>query len=202
MCYRRLLATLYDPFMTYFEAAFLRAERADLLRDLRGRVLEIGAGTGANFPHYPAEAQVWAVEPSGPMLTRARRRIPSGQSIKLIQAGIEDIELDFPPGHFDAIVCTLVLCTVPDPAGALARCRQWLRPGGELRVLEHIRSPHSRRARWQDRLTPAWRCLADGCHLNRPTDQWLRTAGFQAEAETYTLRGVTWYRARLKPPLS
>ncbi len=151
--------------------------RRDLLADLRGDVLEIGAGTGANFEHYPQGVRVVALEPDPHMLKRAQKR--------LLELGRADIDVQLAPAEqlpaddrsFDVVVATLVLCTVHDQMRALSEVRRVLRPGGELRFIEHVRG-EAMLGRVQDVVQPAWGWFAAGCHLNRPTESVLRDAGF------------------------
>lgn len=151
--------------------------RRDLLADLQGDVLEIGAGTGANFEHYPPSVRVLALEPDPHMLKRAQKR--------LLELGRIDIDVQLAPAEqlpvddssFDAVVATLVLCTVRDQTRALAEARRVLRPGGELRFIEHVRG-EAMLGRVQDVVQPAWGWFAADCHLNRRTESVLRDAGF------------------------
>lgn len=151
--------------------------RRRLLADLHGDVIEIGAGTGANFEHYPTGVRVLAFEPDPYMLTRAQKR--------LLELRRADIDVQLAPAEqlpvddasVDAVVTTLVLCTVRDPASALAEARRALRPGGELRFIEHVRGD-AMLGRVQDAVQPVWGWVAAGCHGNRRTEGALRSAGF------------------------
>jgi ubiquinone/menaquinone biosynthesis C-methylase UbiE len=143
--------------------------RRRLLAGLTGRVLEVGAGNGLNFPHYPATvSEVLAIEPE-PYLRRlalaAARQAPV--SIRVVSGTAE--ALPAPDGAVDAVVASLVLCTVTDPDQAVAEVRRVLRPGGSLRFFEHVRATDPRLARWQDRLQRPWGWLVGGCHPNRDT---------------------------------
>jgi len=167
---RRLAAAAYDPFVR--RAHGLEAERAALLAEVHGAVLEIGAGTGLNRRHYAADAEVTFAEPDPYMA----RRIPA----PVVPAPAE--ELPFADGSFDVVVSTLVLCGVDDVGRSLAEVRRVLRPGGRLVFLEHVRAPDgSRLARAQDRLNPVWRAVA-GCDCNRDTLASLEAAGFVVDA--------------------
>jgi ubiquinone/menaquinone biosynthesis C-methylase UbiE len=174
----RLFAALYDRMLAPTEDAGLRDRRRDLLASARGRVVEIGAGTGANVDLYPdAVTELVLTEPEEPMARRLRER--AGAGVRVVDAPAD--ALPFDDGAFDTAVCTLVLCTVPDPDRALAEIRRVLAPGGRLLALEHVRSDSPKLARWQDRLTPVWRFVARGCHPNRDTAAALERAGFQVE---------------------
>ena len=144
-------------------------QRRRLLAGLTGRVLEVGAGNGLNFPHYPATVtEVLAIEPE-PYLSRlaqaAARQAPV--PIRVVDGTAE--ALPAPDGAVDAVVASLVLCTVTDLDQALAETRRVLRPGGTLHFYEHVRADEPRLARWQDRLERPWGWLAGGCHPNRDT---------------------------------
>lgn len=157
----RVFALLYDPFTAAAERAGLGAARHGLLQQVRGRVLEIGAGTGVNVEHYPAGADVTYTEPDPHMAKRLRAR-----GVDVVEAGAES--LPFPDDSFDTVVSTLVLCTVPDVTATLREVRRVLRPGGRLLFLEHVRAePGSRLELWQDRLHRPWRAFACGCNCNR-----------------------------------
>jgi SAM-dependent methyltransferase len=156
------------------ERTSLGRMRSRLLAPLSGDVLEVGAGTGLNFSHYAPGVRVLALEPDPAMHERARRRAGSGVSV--MQAG--DAYMDgLAPGTFDAVVFSLVLCSVPDVAQTLARAMRVLRPGGTLAVLEHVRSQGLLGA-LQDRLTPLWQRTAGGCRLNRNIRRSIKRAGY------------------------
>lgn len=150
----------------------------------RGRVLEIGIGTGSNLPYYGADVdEVVGLDPSPHLLSRARataRSLPLG--VELVEGSAE--ALPFEPSSFDTALCTFTLCSVGDPVRALTEVRRVLRPGGRLLFAEHGRAPEAAVARWQDRLTPAWRLLSGGCHLNRAPADLVRGVGFRLEHVT------------------
>jgi ubiquinone/menaquinone biosynthesis C-methylase UbiE len=171
--YGRVFAALYDVWFEPTERAGLAARRAALLGEARGRVLEIGAGTGLNLPHYPpAVEELVLAEPAAPMAARLRGKLDrTGRAGEVIEAPAE--RLPFPDSAFDTVVATLVLCTVKDPAAALGEVRRVLRPGGRFLFLEHVRSEKKNLARWQDRLAPLWTRFGHGCHPNRDTAETL-----------------------------
>lgn len=174
-------ASIYDRMMARAERSFMRAVREEIAGGARGRVLEVGAGTGANFSYYNEHAQeIIATEPDPYMLQRARRRAEEvGRSIDLRRAPAE--ELPFENDSFDTVVSTLVMCTVGDPLRALSEVRRVLKPSGELRLFEHVRYENAFGAFWQDLVTPAWRWFVAGCHPNRDTATIVREAGFEFE---------------------
>ena len=166
--WQRLSAVLYDPFFWLAERAGLAARRHALVQQARGRVLEIGAGTGLNLRHYADDAELVLSEPDAAMADRLRRRVAERhRPATVVLAPAE--ALPFADGGFDTVVSTLVLCTVPDQAAALREIRRVLRPCGQLLFMEHIRSESTRWARWQDRLNTPWRAFAEGCNCNRAT---------------------------------
>jgi len=152
--------------------------RRAALAPARGRVLEIGAGTGFNAAHYPdAVEEVVLTEPGRELLRRAEgRAAASGRAVRVSRAFAE--ELPFEDDSFDAVVSTLVLCSVRDQDRALAEIRRVLRPGGELLFMEHVRADDPKLARWQDRLERPWHVVAMGCHPNRATLERIEAAGF------------------------
>ena len=172
----RVFALAYDPFLAVAERRGLAKARRELLSTVHGRVLEIGAGTGLNLPHYPADADVVLTEPDPHMASRLRKR---GAEVVLASAD----ELPFPDASFDAVVSTLVLCTVPDVPATLREVRRVLKPGGQLVFLEHVRAPAgSSLERWQDRLHGPWKAFACGCHCNRDLRSALSSSGYQVDA--------------------
>ena len=171
-------AAVYDKISESEEKKFMGAVRSEMLKDVTGRVLEIGAGTGLNFQHYRDGAEISATEPDPYMLQRARKRAAeTAAPIDLQQAAAED--LPFPDASFDFVVSTLVLCSVKDPQEALAEVKRVLKPGGELRVYEHVRYKNPIGALSQDVISPVWHWFGAGCHPNRDTERHLRDAGFE-----------------------
>lgn len=182
----RAFSAAYDRGFKAAEDAGLREMRRELLAQARGRVLELGAGTGLNLGLYPeAIESLTMVEPDPHMTKQLRQKLAdSGKSaeISVIEAPGED--LPFPDDSFDAVVVTLVLCTVPDQAATLAEIKRILAPEGQLLFLEHVRAHDDGLAKWQDRLEGPWKFLADGCRCNRDTVAAIEASGFQlAEVE-------------------
>lgn len=177
----RLFAATYDRGSKAMEEAGLRRMRAEVLAEARGRVIEIGAGTGANLGLYPgAVTELALTEPSPHMARRLRSHAGGDSRVKVAEAPAERLPYD--DGEFDTAVATLVLCTVPEPAAAVAELARVLRPDGRLLFLEHVRAPDPDLARWQDRLERPWRFLADGCHCNRDTQATLAASSFELGA--------------------
>ena len=175
----RAFSAVYDRGMKANEEAGLRQVRRELLAQARGRVVELGAGTGVNLEHYPESIEsLTLVEPDPHMTARLRPKLAaSGREARIVEAPAE--ELPFPDASFDTAVVTLVLCTVPDQPAALAELARVLKPGGRLLFLEHVRSRDPGLAKWQDRLERPWKLLGDGCHCNRDTVNGLSAAGFE-----------------------
>lgn len=165
----RFWAVIYDRSLKGTEDAGLREMRRETLRAARGRTVDLGAGTGVNLALYPeAVTELVLAEPDPHMGKRLRRKVAeAGADVELIEAGAE--QLPFEDASFDTAVFTLVLCTVPDPAAALAEAARVLKPDGKLLFIEHVRSEDPGLARWQDRLERPWRFLGYGCHCNRDT---------------------------------
>jgi SAM-dependent methyltransferase len=161
------------------------AYRAGLLAGLSGRAIEVGAGNGLNFRHYPpAVTEVVAVEPESSLRALAEQAATEAPVPIRVVAGHADGLADLIDGGFDAAVTSLVLCSVPDQARSLLEIRRMLRPGGELRFFEHVRSPIRLLAVVQDLITPLWSRAAGGCHLNRDTLRAIATAGFDIVSAT------------------
>jgi ubiquinone/menaquinone biosynthesis C-methylase UbiE len=165
----RVIAALYDRVGAASERAGLAARRRHLLGHARGSVLEIGAGTGRNLEHYPDGIdELVLVEPEPAMVRKLEQRLRAlGREARVVEADAET--LPFPDASFDTVVCTLVLCSVPDPARALEELRRVLRDDGAFLFLEHVRSEEPETARLQDRVNPVWRFVANGCNCNRRT---------------------------------
>jgi ubiquinone/menaquinone biosynthesis C-methylase UbiE len=173
----RLFSAFYDRGFEATEEAGLREMRRELLAGARGRVLELGAGTGLNLKHYSETIEsLTLVEPDPHMTKQLRQKLAQGEA-ELVEAPGE--RLPFDDDSFDTAVVTLVLCTVPDQAGSLKEIARVLKPDGQLLFLEHVRSRHPKLAKWQDRLETPWRFLGDGCHCNRDTAAALGAAGFE-----------------------
>jgi len=162
-----LFAAIYDPVMAHVERTILEPHREYLADDLTGVVLDLGAGTGAMFPYFDGRATVHATEPDPHMRRRARARAEDATSdVELHDAGAAD--LPFPDDHFDAVVSSMVFCTVGDVVTSLSEVRRVLRPGGEFRFLEHV-ADDGWRETVQTTVAPVWKRLAGGCHLTRRT---------------------------------
>jgi SAM-dependent methyltransferase len=165
----RTVAAIYDPFLALGERRGMCERRRRLLRQARGRVLEIGAGTGLNLAHYPGDLdELLLSEPLDPMARRLESRLRrSGVRGTVLRAGAE--ALPAATNSVDTVVSTLVLCTVTDPEAALDEIRRVLRPHGRLLFCEHVRSDSDRRSRWQERLAGPWAAFADGCRCHQDT---------------------------------
>lgn len=158
-CYGRMIQRVDDK--------GLRETRRTVLNQASGRVLEVGSGTGANIALYPPAVDLILSEPDPHMQKVLRRKLaePGSRQAELVAAGAED--LPFEDASFDCVSCTMVLCTMPDPAAGLAEMARVLKPGGKLLFMEHVRSRRPRMAWVQDRFERPWRFFADGCHCNR-----------------------------------
>jgi ubiquinone/menaquinone biosynthesis C-methylase UbiE len=168
----------------------LRPYRKRVLASARGRVLEIGIGSGLNLPLYsPSAREVIGLEPASRLLAMARREADrTSMHVQLIDGSAEAIPLD--RHSVDTVVTTWTLCSIPQVTLALAEMRRVLKPSGQLLFVEHGLAPHERVRRWQHRLTPIWRRIGGGCHLNRPIRQLIEDAGFSiSQLETGYMRG-------------
>lgn len=177
-----LFARLYARASAAAEGRGLAEQRRELLAGLRGRVVEVGAGNGLNFAHYPAGvSEVVAVEPE-PYLRRRAVAAAARAAVDIrVVDGVAE-ELPLPDASVDAAVASLVLCSVRDPGRAVAELLRVVRPGGELRFNEHVVSERPARARLQRALDrTVWPRLAGGCHLGRDTEAALGRAGFVVE---------------------
>lgn len=164
----RLFANWYDFFMNPLEKKKFKKIRKELLSKATGNVLELGAGTGVNFPFYDAAEKVTAVEPSEYMITQSRLKLDHAMvPIEIVQASGE--ELPFADHTFDTVVATLVFCTIPDPEKAMMEMKRVCKPGGKILLFEHVKMENRFLAGLQELLTPAWKKICDGCCLNRNT---------------------------------
>jgi ubiquinone/menaquinone biosynthesis C-methylase UbiE len=168
----------------------LAAYRARIIPAAEGRVLEIGIGSGLNLPFYSRNvARVIGLEPSPRLLAMARRVERTGNgSVEFIEGSAEAIPLK--DASVDTVVTTWTLCSIPDLLRALRDMRRVLRPGGRLLFVEHGLAPDPNVIWWQDRLTPVWKRLGGGCHLNRAIGTLIEGAGFQFDRlQTGYMRG-------------
>jgi ubiquinone/menaquinone biosynthesis C-methylase UbiE len=174
----RVFAAGYDTFMAGTEKAGLADRRKKLLERARGRVLEVGGGTGANLPFYGKGVEEVAItEPEEPMARRLERKLAeSSAPARVVRAPAE--ELPFEDSSFDFVVSTLVLCTVTDPARALGEIHRVLKADGQLLFVEHVRSDSAKLARWQDRFNSINTRIGHGCNCNRRTLENIEGAGF------------------------
>lgn len=196
---RRVIAARYDRFTARLEAGLMRDVRAQLLSGLKGPVLEIGAGTGANLAHYPDSVTTLDLVEIDPyMAARLRPNMPERSELILGTAE----SLPHGDGEFAAVVSTLALCSVRDLDATLAEVRRVLRPGGQLVFAEHVRSARPKWAALQDAFTPAWRWAFVGCCPNRDTTKTMEQAGFDVEESGSVefgrrsfIRDLKWGRA-------
>lgn len=156
----------------------LEKYRREVVANARGRVLEIGVGSGLNFSLYGKQVEfVIGIDPSSRLLAMARRRaIEAGVRAYLILGSAAAIPLA--TNTVDTIIMTWTLCSIAEPLAALREMRRVLEPGGKLIFIEHGLSPEPGVERWQRRLTPMWRHIGGGCHLDRKMDDLIRSAGF------------------------
>lgn len=180
-------ANVYDTALAPLEWAALKRLRRRLVAEARGAVLEIGAGTGVNLPHYNAGVRVYALDASRDMLVVARQR-PCRVCATVSQADAQ--HLPFLSHTFQTVVATLVFCSVPDPLRALIEVRRVLEPGGRLLLMEHTRGEHPLTAALTDWLHPAWYALNGSCHLNRRTAQTVAQAGFNVTGVERRMGGI------------
>lgn len=181
--------------------------RATWIPRARGDVLEIGIGSGLNFPYYSSEVRhIYGVDPSAELQRFARKRLNSAAAPVdfLLQSAAQPLPL--PEESIDTVIVTWALCSIEDASRALLQARRVLKPDGQLIFIEHGCAPDPGVLRWQNRLTPAWKHIAGGCHLNRKVDDLIAGAGFQiAELRTTYLSGprplTFMYQGIAKPGL-
>jgi ubiquinone/menaquinone biosynthesis C-methylase UbiE len=173
---RTILPTCIDLVMRVGQSEKFRRK---VLGSARGDVLELGVGSGLNFPFYPqAVSSVVGLEPSARLLAMAAKRAHSAPCpVRLLAATAE--VLPFAVARFDTVVTTWTLCSIPSLDLALAEVRRVLKPDGRLVFVEHGFAPDPSVSRWQARLNPWWKPLAGGCHLDRKIDELIADAGFR-----------------------
>ena len=174
------LPRIYDAAMKPLEKTRFEKIRADLVRKAQGRVLEIGFGTGANFRYYTNAERVDAIEPNPDMSKQAGKRIKKSRTPIYTYEAIAE-ELPFADNSFDTVVATLVFCTIPDPAKALEEIRRTSKPGAQILLFEHVKMDQPVMGKTQEALTPVWKKLCDGCHLNRDTLELVKRSGLDIE---------------------
>jgi ubiquinone/menaquinone biosynthesis C-methylase UbiE len=191
--YKKLFALFYDSFMLKTERGLYKKRKA-LIEPLRGRILEVGSGTGINYQFYSKDAEIFALDPNKSMLKRAEIKAPQDLLITYLNHKICDEEISalIKQGSLDAIVSTLVLCSVPDPKMAIERFKYWLKPEGKLIILEHIHASNPLNKQLQNLINPVWRPFSDGCNLNRNTDVLLEQGGFTAVESEYFVQSLRW----------
>lgn len=179
--------------------------RRRIISEAKGRVLEVGLGSGLNLPFYTSEVtEILGLEPSPRLITMAKSTAARRSPIptRIIEGSAETIPLE--DRSVDTVVTTWTLCTIPHPLAALREVKRVLKPTGQLLFVEHGQAPEERMRKWQDRLTPAWKRIGGGCHLNRPIPVLIQEAGFSiAQLETGYMRGpkpmTFMYEGRARP---
>ncbi|MEH7223428.1 class I SAM-dependent methyltransferase [Bacillus sp. JJ1566] len=171
-----LFPTLYDLFMKPLEKRKFISIRSHLLSKATGQVLELGSGTGINFPLYRDVRSVTAIEPNPLMSNRANEnKAQAIVPIEIIQADAE--KLPFDDNTFDTIVATLVFCTIPDAKKAILEMKRVCKPNGKILMFEHVKMRNPFLSNLQEWLTPAWKKICDGCCLNRETERLVKENG-------------------------
>ena len=188
-----LMAKIYDNIMQDAEDKGLRDWRQQLLQNISGDVLELGCGTGANLEFYPDMVKrIVLIEPSVHMRKKLQTKVSGSKqaNIELLKDKAENISL--PDASFDAVVCTLVLCSVKHLEKTLSEIYRVLRPHGKLFFIEHVAATNNiERYKWQRRLAFFWKCIAAGCHITRRTEDAITQAGFKVvEIDRQSMRGV------------
>lgn len=180
---------IYDTVMNPLEQTKFKKIRKALLANAVGRVLEIGSGSGVNFPYYKNATRVDAIEPNPMMMQRGMENMEKAAiPIDTYEAKAE--ELPFADNTFDSVVATLVFCTIPDPLKALAEIRRVSKPGAVVLFFEHVRMDQPVLGRTQDILTPGWKSVCDGCHLNRDTLGLIRQSGLSVHRLNAYYKGL------------
>ena len=182
---RRFFSLIYDFVMIPFEKCFSKKIRKKLVQKAYGNVLEIGSGTGLNFPFYQRNVNVVALEPNKMMRKKSLKRLKNSNAKIDVQHGIAE-SLPYGNNTFDTIIATLVFCSVSDPHQAFGEIQRVCKKEGQVLLFEHVILKHLIKQWFQHKLTPFWKVIADGCHLNRDTEAFVKKAGFSIlERKTY-----------------
>ena len=173
-------AKWYDFFMSPLEQNKFKRIRRELLKGASGRVLELGSGTGINFPLYNNVETVTAIEPSQPMIDRSLTKQKSAVvPIEIVHASAEN--LPFGDHTFDTVVATLVFCTIPNVEKAIQELKRVCKPDGKILLFEHVKMENRMLSKLQESLTPFWKKICDGCCLNRETLREFTNQGLKIE---------------------
>lgn len=196
-----LMGKYYDRFMADLEEKVLLKRRKQLLSELQGKILEIGTGTGINLGLFPDQSTIIGLEPNPYMLAHAKERpayLEAPERFHLYNLKAEEagsiLKNEAP---FDALVFTLVLCTVSRPENLVRSLLPHLKAGAPIIVLEHIVDPHPLMRFVQRLFNPLWKCCSEGCNLTRSTDKMLENLGLRSEQKSYFRAGLTFYQAVL-----
>lgn len=180
---------LYDMIMSLMNQTSLFNQRKNIIAKAKNNTLEIGSGTGINFPLYKKATTVHAIELDPSMLKRSiTRKNKASIPITLHEANAEN--LPFPNDTFDTVVSTLVFCTIKRPAKALEEIKRVVKKDGLILFFEHVQMKQPFLAKIQNLLTPIWQRMADGCHLNRNTLQLIEREGFQIKQVNSSYKGL------------
>jgi len=188
-----LLSKYYDRIMSDAEKKGLQDWRKTLLSNLSGNVLELGCGTGANLEFYPATVHhLVCAEPCRHMQKQLQIKLASYKQLEVTILDYDGNTLPMPDASVDAVVSTLVLCSVSNPTQMLSEIYRVLKPNAKLVFIEHVAAVNNpKRFKWQKRLEPFWKMIAGGCRLTRHTEQTIIQAGFQLQEITRgSMRGV------------
>jgi ubiquinone/menaquinone biosynthesis C-methylase UbiE len=189
-----IFARIYDTYMLPQELWGVRRRRRWVVANAVGVTLELGVGTGLNFPYYRSVSRLVAIDPDPTMLRRARLREDQAPVVPALIQGVGEM-LPFRTGAFDTVISTLVFASIRDPYAAADEVRRVLKLDGRLRFFEHFRSAQPLLAGFQDAVTPVWRRLFGGCEPNRDVVRILQQAGFEMLEvvkfrRTFLLHGV------------
>jgi ubiquinone/menaquinone biosynthesis C-methylase UbiE len=186
------VAAIYDRISEREERKVLAPERRKLVGQARGKVLELAAGTGRNFPYYTQQvSELTALEPDPHMRQRAERKARNLPFPVFWSDALAE-RLPFEEKQFDHVIVTLAFCSFADPAAAAREIRRVLKPDGRLLFIEHVRASSRARTTLQDLVVPLWKRVAAGCHPNRDTCARLRREGFGLQRQTQFNQGMLW----------